>query len=74
MSGEAAFVHDLSLETYGFGEDYPLQPLRIRMTIELCEPLGLLEGYSLATPLLPGGSSPRLQRAFFARSPQAVPW
>ena len=46
MSGEAAFVHDASLEDYSFGEDHPFQPVRIRMTIALCEALGLLEGYS----------------------------
>ncbi len=46
MSGEAAFVHDPSLEDYSFGEGHPFQPVRIRMTIELCEALGLLEGYS----------------------------
>ena len=45
MSGEAAFVHDPSLEDYGFGEDHPFRPVRIRTTIELCESLGLLEGY-----------------------------
>jgi acetoin utilization protein AcuC len=46
MSGKAAIVHDLSLESYGFGGDHPFNPLRIRMTLELCEALGLLEGYS----------------------------
>jgi acetoin utilization protein AcuC len=45
MSGEAALVHDLSLEAYGFGADHPFNPLRIRLTLELCEALGLLEGY-----------------------------
>ena len=45
MSGRAAFVHDKALEEYGFGEDHPFNPVRLRMTIELCESLGLLEGY-----------------------------
>ena len=45
MSGRAAIVHDLSLESYGFGADHPFNPLRIRLTLELCEALGLLEGY-----------------------------
>jgi acetoin utilization deacetylase AcuC-like enzyme len=47
VSGEAAFVHDPSLEDYVFGEGHPFQPVRIRMTIELPEALGLLKGYSL---------------------------
>ena len=45
MSGRAAFVHDEALEEYGFGEDHPFNPVRLRMTIELCESLGLLRGY-----------------------------
>ena len=45
MNGGAAIVHDLALETYGFGGDHPFNPLRIRLTLELCEALGLLEGY-----------------------------
>jgi acetoin utilization protein AcuC len=45
MSGKAAIVHDLALESYGFGGDHPFNPLRIRMTLELCEALGLLENY-----------------------------
>ncbi|CAN5662511.1 acetoin utilization protein AcuC [soil metagenome] len=45
MSGRAALVHDRSLESYGFGDDHPFNPLRIRMTLELCEALGLLEGF-----------------------------
>jgi acetoin utilization protein AcuC len=45
VSGRAAVVHDLALEAYGFGEDHPFNPLRIRMTLELCEALGLLEDY-----------------------------
>src|SRR3712207_5579274 len=45
MSGRAAFVHDEALEEYGFGEDHPFNPVRLRMTIELCESLGLLKGY-----------------------------
>jgi acetoin utilization protein AcuC len=47
MSGDAAIVHDLALEAYGFGSDHPFNPLRIRLTLELCEALGLLEGYPL---------------------------
>jgi acetoin utilization protein AcuC len=45
VSGNAAIVHDLALEGYGFGGDHPFNPLRIRLTLELCEALGLLEGY-----------------------------
>jgi len=45
VSGNAALVHDLALESYGFGGDHPFNPLRIRLTFELCEALGLLEGY-----------------------------
>jgi acetoin utilization protein AcuC len=50
MSGRAAIVHDLALETYGFGGDHPFNPLRIRLTLELCEALGLLEGYPFVAP------------------------
>jgi acetoin utilization protein AcuC len=46
MSGKAAIVHDLALESYGFGGDHPFNPLRIRMTLELCEALGLLGNHS----------------------------
>src|SRR5918998_1646715 len=45
MSGRAAFVHDEALEEYGFGEDHPFNPVRLRMSIELCESLGFLKGY-----------------------------
>jgi acetoin utilization protein AcuC len=45
MSDTAALVHDLALEAYGFGEGHPFNPLRIRLTLELCEALGLLGGY-----------------------------
>ncbi len=50
MSGKAAFVHDVALEDYGFGEDHPFNPIRVRMTIELLESLGLLEGYPFVDP------------------------
>ena len=50
MSGTSAIVHDLSLEAYGFGEGHPFNPLRIRLTLELCEALGLLEGYEFVRP------------------------
>jgi acetoin utilization protein AcuC len=50
VSGEAAFVYDEALEAYSFGEDHPFHPLRVRLTIELCESLGLLEGYQFAGP------------------------
>ena len=45
VSGRAAVVHDTALEAYGFGGDHPFNPLRIRLTLELCEALGLLDGY-----------------------------
>ncbi|WP_220095723.1 hypothetical protein, partial [Klebsiella variicola] len=50
MSGRAAIVHDRSLEEYGFGEDHPFNPLRIRLTLELCDALGLLAGYRFLRP------------------------
>lgn len=45
MSGTAILVHDRELEKYGFGPDHPFNPLRIRMTLELCEAAGLLDGH-----------------------------
>ena len=45
MSGKAILVHARSLEEYGFGDGHPFNPLRIRMTLELCEAAGLLEDY-----------------------------
>jgi acetoin utilization protein AcuC len=45
LSGRAAIVHDLALENYGFGGDHPFNPLRVRLALELCETLGLLEDY-----------------------------
>ena len=45
LSGRAAIVHDLALEDYGFGGDHPFNPLRLRLALELCEALGLLEDY-----------------------------
>ena len=45
MSGRAAIVHDLALENYGFGGKHPFNPLRVRLALELCETLGLLEDY-----------------------------
>ncbi|HET7273120.1 MAG TPA: acetoin utilization protein AcuC [Rubrobacter sp.] len=45
VSGRAAIVHDEDLETYGFGGDHPFNPLRVRLALELCETLGLLEDY-----------------------------
>ncbi len=42
MSGRAVVVHDEALEAYGFGGEHPFNPLRIRMTLELCESLGML--------------------------------
>lgn len=50
MSGRATIVHDRSLEAYGFGEGHPFDPLRIRLTLELCEAAGLLEGYPFVAP------------------------
>ena len=41
----AALVHDSTLETYGFGEGHPFNPLRLRMTLELCEAAGLLKDH-----------------------------
>lgn len=50
MSGVSAIVHDRVLETYGFGEGHPFNPLRIRLTLELCESLGLFAGYRFVSP------------------------
>jgi acetoin utilization protein AcuC len=50
VSGRAAVVHDLALEAYGFGGDHPFNPLRIRLTLELCEALGLLQDYPFVVP------------------------
>lgn len=50
MSGRAAIVHDHSLEAYGFGDDHPFNPIRIRLMLELCEDAGLLEGYPFVAP------------------------
>ena len=52
MTGRAAIVHDTNLESYGFGGEHPFNPLRLRLTLELCEDLGLLEDYPL-TPSEP---------------------
>ncbi|MBX6763595.1 MAG: acetoin utilization protein AcuC [Rubrobacteraceae bacterium] len=45
MGGRVAVVHDRGLEDYGFGEDHPFNPLRIRLALELSEAAGLFEGY-----------------------------
>ena len=50
LSGRAAIVHDLALEGYGFGGDHPFNPLRVRLTLELCEALGLLEDFPFVSP------------------------
>jgi acetoin utilization protein AcuC len=50
LSGQAAIVHDLALEDYGFGGDHPFNPLRVRLALELCEALGLLEDYPFVSP------------------------
>ncbi len=50
MSGASAIVHDRILETYGFGNDHPFNPLRIRLTLELCEALGLCEDHEFVEP------------------------
>src|SRR5215217_2824185 len=43
-------VEILELEAYGFGGDHPFNPLRIRLTLELCEALGLLQDYPFVVP------------------------
>ncbi len=50
MSGRAVFVHDAEMEEYGFGSDHPFNPIRLRMTIELCESLGLLKESQFVSP------------------------
>jgi acetoin utilization protein AcuC len=52
VTGKAVIVHDAALESYGFGGEHPFNPLRLRLAIELCRDLGLLEGYPL-TPSEP---------------------
>ncbi len=52
MTGKAVIVHDAALESYGFGGEHPFNPLRLRLTLELCRDLGLLEDYPL-TPSEP---------------------
>jgi acetoin utilization protein AcuC len=52
VTGKALIVHDAALESYGFGGEHPFNPLRLRLTLELCRDLGLLEGYPL-TPSEP---------------------
>jgi acetoin utilization protein AcuC len=44
VSGKASLVHDLALERYGFGGDHPFNPLRLRLTLELCEAAGSSRG------------------------------
>jgi acetoin utilization protein AcuC len=50
VSGRAIIVHDRAMEEYGFGEGHPFNPLRIRMTLELCEALGLLGNEDYVAP------------------------
>ena len=50
MSGRSVVVHGRSLEDYGFGEGHPFNPIRLRLTMELCDSLGLLEGYDSVEP------------------------
>ena len=52
MTGRAVIVHDAALESYGFGGEHPFNPLRLRLTLELCRDLGLLDEYPL-TPSEP---------------------
>jgi acetoin utilization protein AcuC len=52
VTGKALIVHDAALESYGFGGEHPFNPLRLRLTLELCRDSGLLEGYPL-TPSEP---------------------
>ncbi len=52
MTGTSALVHDRAMEAYGFGGDHPFNPLRIRLTFEVCDALGLLDGHDmLGAPL-----------------------
>ncbi len=50
MSGRAVFVHDAAMEEYGFGGEHPFNSIRLRMTIELCESLGLLKASRFVSP------------------------
>ena len=50
MSGRSVFVHGGGLEDYGFGEGHPFNPIRLRMTVDLCKASGLLDGYDLVEP------------------------
>lgn len=46
-ANKVALVHDRALETYGFGGDHPFNPLRIRLTFELCDALGLTDSFQM---------------------------
>lgn len=46
-SVRSALVHDRVMESYGFGGDHPFNPLRLRLTLELCEALGLTSGFEV---------------------------
>ena len=48
MSGRSVMVHHKALESYGFGDEHPFNPFRIRLTLDLCEALGLFEGAEFA--------------------------
>lgn len=50
MSGRSAVVHGRGLEDYGFGDEHPFNPVRLRMTMDLCDALGLLGGHDLVEP------------------------
>ena len=50
MSGRSVVFHGRGLEDYGFGEGHPFNPIRLRMTMNLCEVSGLLNGHEFIEP------------------------
>ncbi|HEX6488531.1 MAG TPA: acetoin utilization protein AcuC [Candidatus Dormibacteraeota bacterium] len=50
MSGEVALVWGEAFMAYRLAEDHPLQPLRVKLTVETIERLGLIEHAELLPP------------------------
>ena len=50
MSGRSVLVHGPGLEDYGFGEGHPFNPIRLRMTMGLCDALGMLGDHDFVEP------------------------
>jgi acetoin utilization protein AcuC len=50
MSGDVGLVWGDALMAYQLSEDHPLQPIRVKLTVELIERLGLLDGVPVMAP------------------------